>query len=309
MLSLDQATINFDQSSLLLMNVLLAVVMFGVALDIEVKHFKQLFKQPKLLFIGVASQFFLLPLLTFLVVLALKPPASIALGMMMVAACPGGNISNFMSHLAKGNVALSISLTAFATFFAIIMTPFNFQFYSQLYAPTAELVRVIQLDIVTLARIVLLILGVPLLLGMLIRYVSPQRASQMSRLLKPLSIIVFLGFVVVACFNNIAAFEKYLSAVFAYGLVHNLMALLLGFSLAKLFKLSLNNTKTITIETGIQNSGLGLVLIFTFFDGLGGMALIAAFWGISHIIFGLGIASYWSGKNNNSESKRSTSYA
>ena len=129
MQELDNIQINFDASGLWILNIALAVVMFGVALGVKVDDFKILLKQPKIVLVGILSQFILLPLLTFGLVILIKPQPSIALGMMMVAACPGGNISNFMTHLAKGNTALSVSLTAFATFLAMFMTPFNFQFY------------------------------------------------------------------------------------------------------------------------------------------------------------------------------------
>jgi BASS family bile acid:Na+ symporter len=121
MQELDKVQINFDYNSLWVLNLALAVVMFGVALGITFDDFKQLLKQPKLVLIGVLLQFVLLPLVTFLLVILIKPQPSIALGMFMVAACPGGNISNFMTHLAKGNTALSVSLTAFATFLVFIV--------------------------------------------------------------------------------------------------------------------------------------------------------------------------------------------
>ncbi|MCB0471177.1 MAG: bile acid:sodium symporter, partial [Flavobacteriaceae bacterium] len=126
---LDEVKINFDSQGLWVLNIALAVVMFGVALGITVRDFKQLFASPKVVLAGIVSQFVLLPLVTFLVVMLLKPQPSIALGMFMVAACPGGNISNFMTHLARGNTALSVSLTAFSTALALIMTPFNFELY------------------------------------------------------------------------------------------------------------------------------------------------------------------------------------
>ncbi|MEO8934293.1 MAG: bile acid:sodium symporter family protein, partial [Xanthomarina sp.] len=94
--------------------------------------------------------------------------------------------------------------------------------------------------------------------------------------------------------NNIDVFQTYAHHVIGIGILHNLMAILLGFTVAKAFNLSFENQKTLAIETGIQNSGLGLLLIFTFFNGLGGMAILAAFWGIWHIISGLAISYYWS---------------
>ena len=190
--TLDSVKINFDTNGLWVLNIALAVVMFGVALGISIKDFKLLFKAPKLLIAGILSQFILLPFITFLVVLLLKPQPSIALGMFMVAACPGGNISNFMTHLAKGNTALSISLTAFATVLAVFLTPLNFELYSRLYEPTSILIKEVHLSFLELLKLVTLILGIPLVLGMALRYKYKALAIKLSKLLKPLSILVFI---------------------------------------------------------------------------------------------------------------------
>ncbi len=301
MQELDDVKINFDSSGLWVLNVALAIVMFGVALGITTDDFKHLFKQPKVVLVGLLSQFVLLPLLTFGVVIFIKPQPSIALGMMMIAACPGGNISNFMTHLAKGNTALSVSLTAFATFFAMFMTPFNFQFYGNLYEPTAEILKSVELNPFELVKLVLLILGIPLVLGMLLRKKNDKLAINLSKILRPFSIIIFGGIVVIAFTNNLDVFNKYVHHVLLIGIGHNILAILLGFMVAKLFRLSFKNQKTLAIETGIQNSGLGLLLIFTFFNGLGGMAILAAFWGIWHIVSGLFLAFYWSSKSSKTE--------
>lgn len=297
MKELDAVKINFDSEGLWVLNVALAVIMFGVALGITLNDFKSLLKQPKLVLVGILSQFFLLPLLTFLVISLIKPQPSIALGMMMVAACPGGNISNFMTHLAKGNTALSVSLTAFATFIAIFMTPFNFQFYGSLYAPTAQIIKDVELNPFELVKLVMLILGIPLVLGMLFRFKNEALAIKLSKLLRPFSIFIFAAIVVIAFSKNIDVFNQYIHHVLIIGISHNMLAILLGFMVAKLFGLSFKDQKTIAIETGIQNSGLGLLLIFTFFNGLGGMAILVAFWGIWHIVSGLVLAFYWSSKD------------
>lgn len=294
MQELDNVRINFDSGGLWVLNIALAVVMFGVALGITPNDFKQLFKQPKLVVVGVLCQFVLLPLATFLLIVLLNPKPSIALGMFMVAACPGGNISNFMTHLAKGNTALSVSLTAFATFLAVFMTPFNFHFYSELYQPTSDILKTVELNSSELVKLVTLILGIPLVLGMLFRYKFENLALKLSKILKPLSIFVFAAIVIVAFSQNIDVFNAYIHHVLLIGIGHNILALALGFFIARMLGLSLKNQKTLAIETGIQNSGLGLLLIFSFFNGLGGMAILAAFWGIWHIISGLLLAFYWS---------------
>ena len=298
MLELDDVKINFDSQGLWVLNIALAVIMFGVALGIKLDDFKRLFKQPKLVLIGVLLQFVLLPFITFLLIIIIKPQPSIALGMMMVAACPGGNISNFMTHLANGNTALSISLTAVATFIAVFMTPFNFQFYGYLYEPTSLLLQQVELNPFELLKLVTLILGIPLILGMLFRAKYEKLAILISKRLKPLSILVFIAIVIIAFTNNLDVFNNYAHNVIGIAILHNIIAILLGFTIARAFKLSFENQKTLAIETGIQNSGLGLLLIFTFFDGLGGMAIMAAFWGIWHIISGLIISYYWSYKEN-----------
>ncbi|MGB1308048.1 MAG: bile acid:sodium symporter family protein [Oceanihabitans sp.] len=293
---LDAVQINFDTNGLWVLNLALAVVMFGVALGVTTTDFKQLFKQPKLVILGILSQFVLLPFITYIFVLIIKPQPSIALGMLMVAACPGGNISNFMTHLAKGNTALSVSLTAFATFLAMLFTPLNFQFYGNLYQPTALLLQDVELNFFELVKLVLLILGIPLVIGMAIRSKFPVLAQKLSKILKPFSILVFVVIVIIAFSNNVDIFNTYIHNVLLIGISHNILAIALGFFVAKAFGLSFKNQKTLAIETGIQNSGLGLLLIFTFFNGLGGMALIAAFWGIWHIVSGLCLSFYWSAK-------------
>jgi len=294
---IDSVQIHFGQDALWLLNLCLAIVMFGVALDIRPADFKRLWLSPKSSILGILSQFIMLPALTFLLIMIIEPKASIALGMIMVAACPGGNISNFMTHLSGGNAALSVSLTAFATVAAIFMTPFNLEFYGTMYAPTADILRTVKINPVDIFKTIALILGIPLILGMWWRSHLPLLASKMAKWLKPLSILIFIGFVAVAFSLNFDIFLKVIHLVAGLVLLHNAIALGSGYLLAKFFSLPLKDRKTLSIETGIQNSGLGLLLIFTFFEGLGGMAIVAAWWGIWHIISGLLISWFWSGKH------------
>lgn len=291
--AIDRSTLNFDQDSLLLLNISLAIIMFGVALDLKITDFTAIAKNPRSFVAGIISQLFFLPFLTWVFVLVVSPPPSVALGMFLVAACPGGNVSNFISHLAKGNAALSVSLTGFSTLFSIFLTPFNFALWASFYFPSANLMRSISLDYFDVFQTVALILGVPLILGIIINNKFPAWSQKATKILKPISILIFAAFVAIAFIGNYKLFTQFIGLIFLWVLGHNLMALFSGFSLAKVFRLNLADTKTLTIETGIQNSGLGLVLIFTYFDGLGGMAIIAAWWGIWHIISGMSIAFFW----------------
>lgn len=308
--ALDHVRLNFSPESLHMLNIALAFIMFGVALEIKLEHFKKIFLHPKSAIIGASSQFLLLPFLTFLLVLALSSFLSptMALGMVLVAACPGGNISNFISSLAKANVALSVSLTAIATLLAIFLTPLNFafwgklvvSFYSQSDANT--LLRPIEIDALQMYQTVFILLGIPLILGIIINNKFPVFTSKIVRPIKRISIIIFAAIVVMALANNFDHFLRAIEYVFLIVLLHNAMALGAGYFTGFIFKRPIPDRKTISIETGIQNSGLALVLIFNpkIFPPemeLGGMAIIAAWWGIWHIIAGLGIAGIWTNFN------------
>ena len=290
---IDQIQINFDSDSLWTLNLALALVMYGIALDIEIKQFKVLLQTPKLVLVGLLSQFILLPALTFIFVIWMKPPPSVALGLFLVAACPGGNVSNFMSHLAKANTALSITLTAFATLLSVIMTPLNFQWYASLYEPTEVLLRSISVEPADLFKVVGLLLVFPLALGLYTRYRFKSIAVRLKKILKPLSLILFIVLVGMALASNWEAFQKYATQFADLVIFHNTLAILLGFITAAVFRLDRYSRRSIAIETGIQNSGLGLLLIFSFFDGLGGMAIIAALWGVWHLISGLLLGLFW----------------
>lgn len=294
---LDNIRLNYDSDSLWLVNITLAIIMFGVALDIKISDFKNLLNSPKPVIVGIISQFILIPLITFLLVILIEPRPSIALGMFMVAACPGGNISNFMSKLAGGNTALSVSLTAFASVAALIMTPLNMSIWANLYDPTSQILKTISLNPLKVAEIVLLILGIPLALGMLVKHFYSDFAIKFAKILKPLSLLIFLAFIVVAFSKNLDIFTSYIHHVVFLVILHNAVLFAAGFYFAKLNKLDINDQKTLSIETGIQNAGLGLMLVFTFFQGLGGMALIVAFWAIWDILSGVIVAYFWSLKS------------
>lgn len=288
---IDEAVLEFTPASLMLLNGILAIVMFSIAIDLLPRDFKMLAKGPKPLLVGLLSQFVVLPVLTFFLVLVVQPQASVALGLILVAACPGGNISNFITHRAGGNAALSVSMTAFATVGAILLTPFNIAFWGSLYEPSAKILRATAIDPVNIAITVGLMLVLPLVLGVTLNSLRPALTRKLRRPLQWLSMAIFVAFIVLALAANWAQFLAYAGAIAGLVVLHNAIALGGGFATASLARLSPFDRRAVTIETGIQNSGLGLVLIFGFFGGLGGMAVVAAFWGIWHAISGLALAS------------------
>ena len=296
MSDIDSIRLNFSPESLMLLNGILAIVMFSIALDLKPSDFRALVRMPKALLTGMVSQFLVLPALTFAMLLVTNPKPSIALGLILVAACPGGNISNFITHRAGGNSALSVSMTGIATVAAIIMTPFNVAFWGKLYEPTRAILRQTTLDPVSIAITVFFMLILPLMLGILVNARRPEFAARIRKTMQRISMAIFIGFIVLALAANWSFFLSYAGAVAGLVILHNSLALAGGYLSASVTRLSDYDRRAITIETGIQNSGLGLVLIFAFFGGLGGMAVAAAFWGIWHAISGLALAAAWSRK-------------
>jgi len=292
MTELDQVMLNFSPASLALLNAILAIVMFSIALDLKVQDFKDALKAPKPLIAGLISQFIALPALTFLLVLVAQPAPSIALGLILVAACPGGNISNFIAARAGGNVALSVSMTAFATVGAVLLTPLNIGLWGYLYEPTRGLLRETHIDPVQVAITVCFMLILPLVLGITLNTRRPDISARLHRPMQTLSMLIFAGFVIAAIAANWSVFGDLAAAVILLVITHNALALSAGNMMARLCRASEFNRRAITIETGIQNSGLGLVLIFSFFGGLGGMAIVAALWGIWHAISGIALAAW-----------------
>jgi bile acid:Na+ symporter, BASS family len=291
---IDEAVLAFSAGSLMVLNAILAVVMFSIAIDLKPRDFKVLARAPKPLIVGLMSQFLLLPALTYLLVLVTQPQASVALGLILVAACPGGNISNFITHRAGGNAALSVSMTAFATIAAIVLTPLNIAFWGSLYPPSAEILRATVIDPVSIAITVGLMLVLPLVLGLVLNAKRPDITRKLRMPLQWLSMGIFLGFIVIALAANWGLFLAFAGGIAGLVIVHNALGLGGGYALATLAGLSPFDRRAVTIETGIQNSGLGLVLIFGFFGGLGGMAIVAAFWGVWHAISGLALARFMS---------------
>ena len=308
LMQIDQVRLNFSADNKLLLNLTIAFIMFGVALELKPADFKRLFSHPKPVLVGIGSQFFAMPLLTFLLAVSLKNviTPTVGLGMILVAACPGGNISNFISALARGNIALSVSLTAFSSMGGLLLTPLNFAFWGNLFLKiytsgnSGGLIRPIKVDPIDVLTTIFLILGIPLILGVLCNAKAPRIAGKMLIPIKRFSILVFAAMIVLIFAKNYAFFLQYIKYIFLIVLLHNALALAVGYYVARSFHLQQQDCKTISIETGIQNSGLALALLFNpsiFPEDLavGGMAFIAAWWGVWHIIAGLGIAGYWSG--------------
>lgn len=294
MQEIDLIRLNFNPQSLWALNFIIGLVMFGVALDLKLADFRGVLVQPKPVLIGMLGQFVLLPAFSFLLVLVIRPSPSVALGMMLVAACPGGNISNFLTHYARGNTALSITMTAISTAVAIVMTPFNLSLWGGLHPEASGILKAVALDPLDMLLAVFLLLGLPMIAGMWVGHSFPKFVERAHQPVKMFSLAVFGFFVIGALAANWQYFLKFVGFVVFAVFLHNGLALLTGYFAARFAGLPERDRRAVSIEVGIQNSALGLILIFNFFDGLGGMAVVTAWWGIWHIISGLTVATIWS---------------
>lgn len=302
--SIDAIKVNMNVGGMNVINIVLAFVMFGVALGIKPETFLDVIKKPKSFILGIICQMILLPGLTFLLALAMKDMISpmIGLGMILVASCPGGNISNFITSLSRGNTELSVSLTAVNTGVCIFTTPANFALWGGLFLNNAQIASELpQLSIPfwEIFKTIVILLGIPIILGVLCRKYLPAVSEKIKKPLQYLSIVFFIVMVVLAFSNNLDAFMKCIRYIFLIVLIHNVLALGIGFLTGSAFKVPYKDRRTLTIETGIQNSGLGLVLLFNpaifgpEWAANGGMLVITAWWGVWHIISGLTLAFLW----------------
>ena len=308
--AIDSIEVQLNAGGMNTINIVLAFVMFGVALGIKPRMFVDVFKKPKSVLLGMLCQLILLPALTCGLAILFGSWISpmMGLGMILVAACPGGNISNFMSSLGKANIELSVSLTAISTALAVLMTPFNFWLWGNLYLNTAAVAADVPRLVIPLwdvFKTIFILLGIPLTLGILCSQYLPKVANALKKPLQWISIVFFIAMVILSFSSNMDAFLKCVKYIFLVVLIHNLLALGIGFSVGTIAKVPFRDRRTLTIETGIQNSGLGLALmlgttLFANFPPHGGMLVITAWWGIWHIIAGLTVATIFnlSKKNN-----------
>ena len=311
--SLDSVCLNLGSGTGLIMSIVLALIMFGIALSIKPETLKDVFIKPKSIITGIVLQWVGLPLVTFLLIVLFHSflTPMVCLGMILVASCPGGNISNFMSSLSKANVELSVSLAAVSTVSAPVVTPFNFWFWGNLYLKYASLSGTIvlpqlQIPFSEIFKTVFVILGIPIMMGMIFSQYFPKVTAKIRKPFNIFSIVVFVVMVLGMFIPNRRLFVDYIIFIFILVLIHNACAFGTGYLGAGIMKLPLKDRRSITIEVGIQNSGLGLTMLLnpSIFKpeiwnnpetGIlyGGMLFVTAWWGIWHIISGLTLSAFF----------------
>jgi BASS family bile acid:Na+ symporter len=282
--------IQYDGSQQWILNLTLAIMILGLVLDIKPRDFLAVFKSPKAPTIGLTAQFLLLPAFTCGLTLLLDLPAGVELGMILVAACQGGALSNFITHISGGNTALSISITAISSVIAVVMLPINFIFWASINPVANELLLNINVGGVDIIQSLLVVLAAPLALGFAIQHVYPGIAKKLHRVLKYFGLVALILFILIAVIANYEHFIAQFWILFAAVLAHNILAMGTGYAASSIGGLPIADKKAITLEVGMQNSSLAIAIVFSQFNGEYGMALISAFWGTWHIVSGLTFA-------------------
>lgn len=291
--ALDQTTMSFSPAAALLLQCILALVIFGVSLELSFSDFRRLLSAPKPVIAALSSQLIALPLLTFALIWVMDPLPSLALGLMMTAACPGGNMSNVLTHWSGGRTSVSMSATTISSLISPITTPLTFQLLGNLHPATQSVMRQISVPYMELVMTIVVALVAPLIAGMALTQFYPSVATRIRGPLRNFGVGVFLLFVLLAVGSNAGIFFEVMGALFVVVALHNVLALACGFSFGTLFRVQENERRAITFETGVHNTALGLTLIFTYYQGFGGMALIVAWWGVWQLITAGLVARWW----------------
>ena len=290
---IDSVSLNTSDGTLILLSVVIAVIMFGIALEMKVDDFKTVRHAPKAMIVGIVAQFLLLPAITYLLTVALGFRPSIAMGMILVACCPPGNVSNILVYRARGNVALSLSMTAVSNFLAIFLMPLNIAFWGGMHPEASKVLQDVNVSAIELLFDIIVLIGIPLTIGLFVSSRHPEIAKKVQPLVKQVSMIFLILFIVGALASNFSAFINHIALIAVAVFLHDSLALLLGYGIAASFRVAEPNRRAITFEVGVRNAALGLTIALATFKGIGGVAMVAAWWGVWDLIAGLILSSWW----------------
>jgi bile acid:Na+ symporter, BASS family len=281
----------------LILSLVLATMVFSVALELKVADFVRVTQSPRAVVCGLIPQFVLLPGATWLATLALELPPNTEAAMILVAACPGGSLSNVITHLGRGNTALSVSISAVASVLALVLTPFNFTWMVSTNPATAGWLRELSIDPSGIWWSLLALLALPMALGLVIGHRFPALTERIRKPLGTFSLVALLAFIALGLVRERQLLTAQILPQLLIVVLHNAAGLALGFLCALAFRVTAFDRRAIMIEGGMQNSGLALGIIAVQFNADLGMVIVASLWGIWHIVSGLTLAALWRHKD------------
>ena len=273
--------------------VVLATMVYTVSLDLRVEDFRYVARHPLAVGTGLLAQFVLLPGATLAATLVLDLPPATEAAMMLVAACPGGALSNVVTHLGRGNLALSLSISAVSNVLALVLTPLNFTLMIAANPDTAAWARSIALDPRDLVISLVLLLALPMSAALLTTRHAPALAGRIRRPLARFAAVALLLFIVLAVAAQWKLFVIELTRTLPLVIAQNALGLGLGYAASLLARLTVRDRRAVVVESGMQNSGLALGIIAAQFGSDLGMVAVAGLWGIWHIVSGGALALLW----------------
>ena len=291
--AIDQAQFHFSQAAGIAVAVMVGFLVFAVALDLTWAQFRRVLKSPKAFGIGLIAQFLILPAVAFWVGVLLVGTPSVAIGLLLVACCPGGALSNYLTGVARGDVATSISMTAVSTVIGVFLTPLLFAFWASLSSQTAPLLHEVVIDRGKVVMMLMVMLLLPVGSGMLVRATRPDMADNIRLWVRRAAMLVFGTVVALVLGSNFELLGDFAVLALLPVLLTFATAVVLGWGLARATGLAPPTRRAVAIEVAMQNVALAIGLAMAFFPSLAGVAVTSALWGVVHLTFGSALAVAW----------------
>lgn len=275
------------------LKILIALFLFGIALDTRPADLLVAARRPAVIAVALITQFVVIPGLSVLLIPLLDLPVSVALGLLLVACCPAGNLSNVLAYRARADVALSVTLTAVSNAAAAAATPIALVAWGSLLPETATLLDAVDLSRGSVLAEVVLLIATPFAAGMTVAARRPAFARRARRYVEPLTLGLLLVVLVGGVAANISTIIAFTGVIGVAVVAQNLMSLTVGRLTATACRLNLSAARAMTLEMGVRNTGLGLVLALSFFPSAAGVAVTVALWGLWDVATGFALASLW----------------
>jgi BASS family bile acid:Na+ symporter len=290
---IDQAQFNFSPTVGLAVGVMVGFLVFAVALDLTWDQLHRVLRRPKAPLIGLVAQYLILPGVAFGVGLTTVDTPSIALGLLLVTCCPAGALSNYLTGVARGSVATSVSMTAISTLFSIAATPLLFAFWASMNPDTERVLQKIAIDPRRVIMMLLIMLVVPVTTGMLIRAKRPETADRIRLWSRRSAGVVFAVVVAILLLGNVEVLGAFAKTALPPVLLTFALAVALGWGLARVSGLVAADRRAVTVEVAFQNVALAIGMAVVFFPELAGVAITSILWGVVHLTLGFAIAAIW----------------